>query len=377
MFTMPYLSICIYCMIQLAFIYYMNRRNKSKNVRKVDYFSWLLMITFCSFLADIISSFNLGPDWIYPFAVIANAMEIFFNTLLIPVFFLYVCSQTSMINKRIAKIVFRIIWILVGVCIALLISTAFSKRIFYFDETRNYHRGDLFWLPMLVLFLMMLIIECFIIYLRPQIEVIHYRSLLLFLVIPMVGWAVQFLILGLPFSLISIAFAAQVVFTNVQNRTMDQDYLTGLYNRQSLDNQMKRKIDAVSSQHSFSAILLDIDNFKGINDLYGHNEGDLALIATADLLRESTTHSDFIARYGGDEFCIIFDNSCSAYIASVIEHNLSEYNRKSKKPYKLGFSIGYAVYDPAVHSGIEDFFREIDQEMYKKKNLHKDKQCYN
>jgi diguanylate cyclase (GGDEF)-like protein len=363
-------------MIQLAFVYYMNRRIKTKNVRKLDYFSWLLIIAFCSFVADIISSFNLGPNWIYPFAVAANALEIFFNTLLLPVFFLYVCSQTSMIKRVFAKKIFRAIWILTAICIALLLSTAFSKRIFYFDEARNYHRGDLFWLPMSVLFLMMLIIECFIIYLKPQIEVIHYRSLLLFLVIPMIGWAVQFMVFGLPFSLISITFAAQVIFTNVQNRTMDQDYLTGLYNRQSLDNQMQHKIDVATSQHTFSAMLIDIDNFKDINDLYGHNEGDLALINAANLLRDSADHMDFIARYGGDEFCIIFENETSLYMESAIEHNLSEFNRKSKKPYKLGFSMGYALYNPAIHNGIDDFFREIDQEMYRKKKLHKEKKHY-
>ena len=372
MFTLSYLCICIYCMIQLAFIFYMNRRHNSKNVRKEDYFSWLLIIAFCSFIADIVSSFNLGPDWIFPFAVVGNALEIFCNTLLLPIFFLYVCSQTSMIDRAVAKKVNLTIWILTVICVMFLISTAFSDRIYYFDSSRNYHRGDLFWLPMSVLFLMMLIIEIFIIYQRSQIEVIHYRSLLLFLVIPMIGWGIQFLVIGLPFSLMSITFAAQVIFTNVQNRTMNQDYLTGLYNRQSLDAQMQRRIDTVTSQHSFSAMLLDIDNFKSINDLYGHNEGDLALINTADILRDATSHLDFIARYGGDEFCIIFDNESSAYMESAIEHNVSEFNRKSKKPYKLGFSMGYAVYDPSIHNGIDDFFRDIDQEMYKKKKLHRE-----
>lgn len=212
MFTLSYLCICIYCILQLCFILYMNSRHQSKSVRKENYFSWLLIISICSFLADIVSSFNLGPDWIFPFAVAGNAVEIILNTLLLPIFFLYVCSQTSLIDRVRAKKIYLILWILAAICILFLLSTAFSDQIFYFDETRNYHRGDLFWLPMLVLFLMMLIIEGFIIYQRPQIEVIHYRSLLLFLVIPMIGWVLQFFVFGLPFSLISITFAAQVVY---------------------------------------------------------------------------------------------------------------------------------------------------------------------
>ena len=371
MYTLSYLCICIYCMIQLSFIFLMNRRHQSKNLRKEHYFSWLLIIAICSFFADIISSFNLGPDWIFPFAVAGNALEIILNTLLLPIFFLYVCSQTSMIDRVIAKKIYLTLWLLAAICFVFLMSTAFSDRIFYFDNARNYHRGNLFWLPMSILFLMMLIIQCYIIYLRPQIEVIHYRSLFLFLVIPMIGWVLQLFVMGLPFSLISITFAAQVVFTSVQNRTMDQDYLTGLYNRQSLDHHLQRKIDAVTGNHSFSAMLLDIDDFKNINDRHGHNEGDLALIQAANLLRDSVGHLDFIARYGGDEFCIIFDEDNAAMVETKIDHNLLEYNKKSQKPYTIELSMGCAVYDPAVHKEMVDFLREMDQEMYKKKRLRK------
>lgn len=118
-------------------------------------------------------------------------------------------------------------------------------------------------------------------------------------------------------------------------------------------------------------MLLDIDDFKNINDKYGHNEGDLALIQVANLLRDSVGHLDFIARYGGDEFCIIFDGDNAAMVETKIDQNLLEYNRNSKKPYTLKLSMGCALYDSAVHKKMEDFLREIDQEMYKKKKYRK------
>ena len=72
----------------------------------------------------------------------------------------------------------------------------------------------------------------------------------------------------------------------------------------------------------FSAILIDINNFKYINDTYGHNIGDSALEAAAKLLKSCLRTSDFIARYGGDEFCIIPDisnkNDLEALICGLI-----------------------------------------------------------
>jgi diguanylate cyclase (GGDEF) domain len=155
---------------------------------------------------------------------------------------------------------------------------------------------------------------------------------------------------------------------------MDTDYLTGVFNRQSLDNHIQSRIDAATSRHSFSAILLDLDNFKSINDCYGHYEGDAALINTANLLRNSVRSRDFIARYGGDEFCIIFEEDNSLDLDIVIQrinNNLQEYNRNTVKPYKLNFSIGFAVYDPSIGNRAELFIKVIDQKMYDEKKSHK------
>lgn len=58
---------------------------------------------------------------------------------------------------------------------------------------------------------------------------------------------------------------------------MDIDCLTGLFNRKALDKQMQNKVNIATSNHTFLVILLDIDNFKSINDCFGHYEGDIAL----------------------------------------------------------------------------------------------------
>lgn len=190
----------------------------------------------------------------------------------------------------------------------------------------------------------------------------------------MFGWVLQFLIYGLPFSLISATFAAQVVFINIQNRNMATDYLTGVFNRKELDKYMQDKIDNVTSNHSFSAIMVDIDDFKSINDRFGHYEGDIALTNTANILRSSVGHNDFIARYGGDEFCMIIDVDDPSDLEITIHRinsSLLDFNDNTKKPYKLSFSMGYEVYCQSTGNSTELFLQTIDQKMYDEKKSHK------
>lgn len=294
--------------------------------------------------------------------------------MLLPIYYLYVCSQISNIDKVLKHRVYTILWISAALCSAIVISTAFTKQVFYFDEAGIYNRGPLFWLPMSILFVMMLVIESFIINQKSKIEVNHYRSLILFLVLPLFGWTLQFFVFGLPFSLISATFAAQVVFTNIQNRSMDTDYLTGIFNRKELDRHMQNKVEIATSNHTFSAILLDIDNFKSINDCFGHYEGDIALISTANILRDSVSQKGFIARYGGDEFCIVFDLDDSSGLEAAIHsinNRLQDFNENTKKPYKLNFSIGYDIYHPSIVNGTELFLKTIDQKMYGEKKFRK------
>lgn len=362
-------------MLQLSFLIIMDNRHRSVSFTQKRYFSLILIIMIFSFVADIISSLYRVSDWIFPFAAAGNYFEIILNTMLLPIYYLYVCAQISNIDMVLKQRIYNILWILAAICSIIVISTAFTKQVFYFDEARIYHRGHLFWLPMSILFVMMIIIEGFIINQKSKIEVRHYRSLALFLVFPLFGWGLQLLIYGLPFSLISATFAAQVVFTNIQNRTMSTDYLTGVFNRKELDKYMQNKIDTANSNHSFAAIMIDIDKFKSINDCFGHYEGDIALTNTASILRNSVYHNGFIARYGGDEFCIVIDVDDSSDLETTIHRinsNLLDFNENTKKPYNLSFSMGYEVYHPSIGNCTELFLNTIDQKMYDEKKSRKD-----
>lgn len=334
----------------------------------------MLIIAQLSFVADILSSIHTDSAWLFPFVVVGNYTEGILNTILLPIYFCYVCGQITKPDVKLKRRVHIVLWTMATICITTVISNAFTDKIFYFDTAKVYHRGSLFVLPMAIVFAMMVIIEVFIISQKEKIEPHYYRLLLLFLIPPLIGWALQLFIYGLPFSLLGITFASLVLFTNIQNRSIDQDYLTGVFNRKMLDNFIQKKINASTDSKTFSGILLDIDKFKYINDHFGHIEGDKALMNTAHILRNSLKFTDFIARYGGDEFCIILESDDHETVQNTIlqiNSSLINYNQREDVPYQLSFSFGYAIYNRSMGTNPQSFIKVIDEEMYKQKIAHR------
>jgi len=117
--------------------------------------------------------------------------------------------------------------------------------------------------------------------------------------------------------------------------------------------------------------MIDIDKFKMINDTYGHKEGDMALVVVANVLKNSVKHIDLTSRYGGDEFMLLLESSdegTSRYVIDRVNANLSAYNNKSVKPYKIKLSMGaYFIEEPQKVSYV-DVLAVVDKNMYKMKN---------
>ncbi len=151
------------------------------------------------------------------------------------------------------------------------------------------------------------------------------------------------------------------------------DALTGLYNRRGLFALAEQQIKSVNrSQQWISVLYADLDHLKEINDRFGHQEGDAALIRAADILRTTFRESDIIARIGGDEFVVIIvsdEKQSSNFTYSRLQRNLEAYHAGKKVAYTLSLSTGIAMYDPKHPVSFEDLLREADRFMY----LHKKK----
>jgi diguanylate cyclase (GGDEF)-like protein len=115
---------------------------------------------------------------------------------------------------------------------------------------------------------------------------------------------------------------------------------------------------------------LDVDDFKHINDTFGHQEGDKVLKEVVKLFKSTLREVDSICRIGGDEFLLIFPESSLNDVPLIRERlntNLGKLNQKLAKPYKIDFSIGLSYYNPAHPLSIEELIKIADENMYEEK----------
>jgi diguanylate cyclase (GGDEF)-like protein len=150
-----------------------------------------------------------------------------------------------------------------------------------------------------------------------------------------------------------------------------KDELTGLYNRRgffTLIEQQLRLADRLKRR--IFMLYADLDNLKAINDTYGHQEGDLALIEIAKILRNTFRESDIIARIGGDEFVAIpvgITGETNEIITARISKNLEIHNGERKRSYSLSLSFGLIFYNPMSPCSIDELLAQVDKLMYDQK----------
>lgn len=151
----------------------------------------------------------------------------------------------------------------------------------------------------------------------------------------------------------------------------EKDYLTGLYNRRFIEEIFPKLISSAKKIEQLSILILDCNDFKQINDTYGHKYGDLVLENISTILLKSTSVSDIIARWGGDEFLIISPFSAQTgteVMIKRIENGLRELSQKTEK--KISVSAGFAIY-PNDGKDMDSLIKIADKNMYKLKTLSK------
>ena len=205
----------------------------------------------------------------------------------------------------------------------------------------------------------------------PPAETIRYRK---------DGSPVDVIVAGSPIMVGDEFLGVVAVYTDITARVrMEEtlralallDELTDLYNRRGLSILAEQQLKmAHRAKRRMVLLFADFDGLKQINDTLGHQEGDRALVETAEALEETFRESDIVARIGGDEFVVLAietNGSPAEVLIHRLQENLEARNAREGRRYELSLSVGLARYDPERPCSIEELLAQADRAMYERK----------
>lgn len=366
-----------YSIAVLVYIMVYSRMNTGRKDRSYRLFMDAVYILFIMLIADCMGRLDGRPDtWFAPLNQAGNFLTYLLNPVIAMVWLLYVHAQTGRTRLQTRRLQHVLIGIFV-VQAALTLATLWTGWFYRIDADNVYHRGPLYLMSVLLPALLILAAEAFVWYERKRIARAHLFSLLFFPVLPFVFLFVSARLYGVSLILNGTALSVLIVFFSIQNRSINTDYLTGLYNRQKLESMLRDRVDNSIVRTKFAAILIDLDAFKKINDTHGHAVGDRALVSAATVLRSCFRANDFVARYGGDEFFVLFDTGDEAVLQAAIERvnrAAETFNRENHELYTLSFSTGSGLYNlengQAVH--VDTLLHQLDERLYQEKRVKKE-----
>lgn len=250
----------------------------------------------------------------------------------------------------------------------LTILSPFFGYIFYVDANNNYERGSLF-----LVFVAVYIINIIFLLIRTlyvcnkSLYPIKWKIIGLSL-FTISGTCIQLLIPSVYSSWHCVTLSLFLLYVFLSEFDGSFDKLTMLFNRSAFEKALKQ----LSGRKAFSVIALDINDFKEVNDTYGHEYGDTALKKVATIMMDSFGTNCSSYRIGGDEFCII----CMDKNREQIENSLEYVGRNLAKERQLDkclptIAYGYSIFLKGETLDLQKMLKQADDQMYKRKELQK------
>ena len=363
-----------YAIFVLIIIFFgLNSQNYSKYFgHKV--FKTLILITILMLLTDLAHEYLNGTN--------TSLNKIFYPTLSVIIYIVpfilgliwsyYVYLLIYLENP---KLEYRIYIYLGPAFLGITLSIISAIYPFFFEiiDRTTYIRGPFYSLSLVLQYFYLIFPTIMLINNRKKIHSYKFYPLFLFVIPPMIGGIIQAFFYGILIIWPLLTLSILMVFIFVQSQLIKTDYLTGLMNKRAFESHIE-KIDNIKNNTKLSAIYMDLDNFKNINDKYGHSIGDEILRIFASKCQETFYKADYLARIGGDEFVVLLYISEQNELEKLIDElkqKLVDINKTKQFAFDISFSYGSNIYDEENFASINDFLNQSDRLMYNNKNTKK------
>lgn len=269
---------------------------------------------------------------------------------------------------------YAILTIPLAVLFVLLIVSYFNGCLFYFDGDGQYHRGPLFYMQQILSYGYIVVAAV-----KNLVNAFYKKSfahrkelitLATFAVPPIICGIIQIFLQDLPILSVGIVISFLLAYIRSLESLILLDPLTGISNRRELLLRLASDIGSLKPDQKLYFLFVDVDEFKHINDTFGHNEGDRILREIASALEKYAKRTNgYCGRYGGDEFAMIqirsryFDEN---RFEKEIKACIGERNVVVGDAIPVEVSIGYAQYKGEADS-IQDLIYRADNAMYRAK----------
>ncbi len=252
-----------------------------------------------------------------------------------------------------------------GLNCILAILSPFLGLTFIIGENGACYRGPLFPLLIAVTYLYLLLGLFRIIRWKDRLLKKELRILIIICLMPILGSAIQVL-WGPLLAWGATACSMVLLYIYLQEKMIQTDSLTGAWTRGAFERYLSQLLHQDSGE-PFGMIYLDVDDFKSINDKFGHHAGDEALKTLVDIIKRTIRKTDTIARFGGDEFVILVHVNGRKALDTVVEKiklSINTYNSTSTKSYRITCSVGAELFRKTYASDIKSIIRRVDCLMY-------------
>lgn len=380
------MTIIYYCEINLVCIIILLLFTNQMRY-KSDHFSvdnrilrMMLWTTVLMCISDMVAGICRGQLFRGARALIEISNLLFYESISVVSFLwlVYVFKKYKIIKNNV-KVLF--IWSIPLILISIVtLTNPFTNFLFTIDDNNLYIRNIGVYFHWIESWFYLIVTTGIIIYkiIREQNKKKRKKMIppLYFIIAPVVAAVIQMLFYGITCAQVGITISIVIISLTGQNDQILTDALTGLSNRYGFDKYCENYMQYHSDATLF-LMMIDINNFKYVNDKFGHLEGDKALVDVADAVKQSCEEVDaklFVCRYGGDEL-LIAGFGCShdeiRNLKEQIQENLEAKNRSEKYPYLLSVSMGTASGRCLNLDDVDCLLRVSDKAMYEEKRLLK------